>query len=154
MIVRVLLHGDAECVRTLLGPRYCVVTDGEYDVRIAGEGRAIRVGSTVLDKSRLDAEKLDLAVQLALVLDASGDLIYISSADGRLLYANRAWRDALGVPDHVADVVVPEHRAAFRRSLDRALAGERVDVDSVFASTNGGRMVVSGYLTGGARGVS
>jgi PAS domain S-box-containing protein len=146
--VRVLLVGDAECVRELLGPQYAVVADGDYDVRISCDGPTLCVGSTVLDRARLDAEKLDLAVQLALVLDASGDLIYIASREGRLLYANRAWREALGQAGSVIDVVVPEHRDAFRRSLDRALSGERVDVDSVFAGRDGRRLVVSGYLTG------
>src|SRR5581483_6003103 len=119
-----------------------------YDVRISGDETHVRVGSTVLYKSRLDAEKLDLAVQLALVLDASGDLIYVTSDEGRLLYANRPWKEALGHPTNVVDVVVPEHRAAFQRSLERALAGERVDIDSVFASRDGRRIVVAGYLAG------
>jgi signal transduction histidine kinase len=146
--VRVLLVGDVECVRELLGPQYSIVTDGDYDVRISSEGRTLRIGSTVLEQSRLDTEKLDLAVQLALVLDASGDLIYIASREGRLLYANRAWREALGQATDVIDVVVSEHRDAFRRSLDRALSGERIEVDSVFAGRDGRRLVVSGYLTG------
>ena len=148
MIIRVRLDRADEHVRALLGPQYSVVVDGDYDVCIESDDSTVRIGSTVLDKSCLDAEKLDLAVQLALVLDASGDLIYIASHEGRLLYANRAWREALGQPSHVADVVVPEYRAAFQRALDRALAGERIDIDSVFASRDGRRIVVSGYLTG------
>jgi PAS domain S-box-containing protein len=147
VIVRVRLV-DAEYVRALLGPRYRVVDDDEYDVRIEGEGPMLRVGSTVLEKARLDAEKLDLAVQLELVLDASGDLIYIASREGRLVYANRAWRDALGVVENVFDVVVPEHRDAFRRALERAATGERVPHDSVFTKKDGRRLVVEGYLTG------
>jgi PAS domain S-box-containing protein len=139
---------DGDRVRTMLGPQYEVVDHGDYDVRIESDGSQLRVGSTALDKGCLDTEKLNLAVQLALVLDASGDLIYITSDEGRLLYANRAWREALGHPTNVVDVVVPEFRAAFQRSLDRALAGERVDVDSVFASRDGRRIVVAGYLVG------
>jgi signal transduction histidine kinase len=148
VIIRVKLVDTDERVRALLGPQYCVVTDGDYDVRIESDGSTLRIGGTVLERARLDAEKLDLAVQLALVLDASGDLIYIASREGRLLYANRAWRDALGDADRVVDVVVPEYRVAFQRALDRAMDGERVDVDSVFAGRDGRRLVVSGYLTG------
>ncbi len=74
MIIRVRLV-DAERARALLGPQYRVVDDDEYDVRIEGDGPSLRVGSTVLEQARLDAEKLNLAVQLELMLDASGDLI-------------------------------------------------------------------------------
>jgi PAS domain S-box-containing protein len=147
VIIRVRLV-DAERARALLGPQYRVVDDDEYDVRIEGDGPVLRVGSTVLQQARLDAEKFDLAVQLELMLDASGDLIYIASRDGRLLYTNRAWRDSLGATESVFDVVVPEHRSAFRRALERAATGERVPHDSVFAKKDGRRLVVEGYLTG------
>jgi PAS domain S-box-containing protein len=151
---------EAEDIRALLGPEY-VIVDSDYDVCIRGQDGSLCVGNTVLARAGLDAEKLGLAMRMEQsdmrlrdVLDSSGDLIHIAAPDGRLLYVNRTWRNALGYTDtaiatlRVADLVVPEHRDALQRALDRASHGERVDVDSVLATRDGRRLVVTGYVTG------
>jgi PAS domain S-box-containing protein len=151
---------EADHDRAMLKPHY-VVVDNDYDVCIHGNGATLRVGNTVLASANLDAEKLDLAMRIEQsdmrlrdVLDSSGDLIHMAASDGRLLYVNRTWRNTLGYSEEqiatlrVAEIVVPEHRDAFCRALDRALMGERVEIDSVLAKHDGRRLVVTGYLTG------
>ena len=91
--------------------------------------------------------------RLRTLLDATTDLVLSLDARGRVLYANRAWRDALGhvAVDvsrlRVADVVAADRAAAFAAIVDAARAtGEVIDVETVFRHASGRRVVVSGRV--------
>ncbi len=176
--MRILLieedESDARKIRAMLPAhqvdwvRNAALADGVYDMRLEGRGPDLLLMDDALEKAHLDTWGLERAIRYARseqtrreseerlgdVLDSSSDLIHTAAPDGRLLYVNRTWRDALGFsPGEVAnlridDVVVTEHRDAFRRVVERALGGERMSVvDTVFVTKSGRRLVVSGYVT-------
>ena len=87
------------------------------------------------------------------LLDSTTDLVQAISADGRLRYANRAWRDALGYREEelprlsVADLVATDQREAFEVALDFAhTAGEVRGVSTILRHATGRRVVVIGNL--------
>ncbi len=65
---------------------------------------------------------------LRAVFDTVGDLVQIVDAEGRFVYVNRSWRDALGYnPEDLEgltlfDIVQPESRAHCIESYEKALA--------------------------------
>ena len=87
------------------------------------------------------------------LLDSTTDLVQAVGADGRLRYANRAWRDALGYREEdfgrltVADLVAADQRESFEIALDFArTAGEVRGVSTILRHATGRRVVVTGNL--------
>lgn len=72
------------------------------------------------------------------LFENANDLIQSVSPDGRFLYVNRAWRDALGyTPEEVGrltmlDITHPGSQAHCMRTFQRILAGEKIET---FAAT-------------------
>jgi diguanylate cyclase (GGDEF)-like protein/PAS domain S-box-containing protein len=64
------------------------------------------------------------------LFDGTNDLIHLISPEGRYLYTNRAWREALGYTEEeipklrFEDVVHPEDLIAGRKMLNRLITGE------------------------------
>jgi PAS domain S-box-containing protein len=84
-------------------------------------------------------------------LESATDLIHMIGTDGRVLFANRAWRETLGYSEeeltrlHVMEVVAPESRAAARETLDQCLLGHVLpEQELVVVSKTGRRFVVRG----------
>lgn len=95
-----------------------------------------------LRRARNDAEE---------TLDNALDLLQTLDTDGRFLYVNRAWLDALGYTREEAReldlfaVLAPEHHGQCRALLDRVRRGESVrNVETVFLTKGGSRLVVEG----------
>ena len=87
------------------------------------------------------------------LLDGTTDLVQAIGADGRLRYANRAWREALGYREEdivrlrVSDLVADDQREAFEVALDFArTAGEVRGVSTILRHATGRRVVVTGQL--------
>ncbi len=87
------------------------------------------------------------------LLDGTTDLVHTIGADGRLRYANRAWRDALGYREEevvaltVADILAADQRETFDVALDFArTAGEVRGVSTILRHASGRRVVVTGHL--------
>ena len=85
-------------------------------------------------------------------LDSATDLIHMLAPDGRMLYANRAWRETLGYGEEeltglsVFDVVAPESREVARAELERCLrGGPAVETELVVLGKDGRRVVVRGH---------
>ena len=79
------------------------------------------------------------------------DLIHSCGPDGKLLYANPAWCDALGytpveVPGlSILDIVHPSSRESYRQIFRRVLEGERVgNIEAMFVTKDGGTIRVEG----------
>jgi len=84
-------------------------------------------------------------------LDSATDLILSTDAQGRIIYANRAWLQTLGYEEAVADglnvlsIVPSESRDAFRRIMERVFRGEVLsDYEIVFLSEKGEPVVCAG----------
>jgi PAS domain S-box-containing protein len=88
-------------------------------------------------------------------LENAGDLVQITSREGRFLYVNPAWKRALGYDgDEVEslalpDVIYPAHRERYGVMLRRVLAGERLDrFETWFVTRDGRRLIVEGSING------
>ncbi len=81
------------------------------------------------------------------LFDGTSDLIHLVSPDGRYLYTNRAWREALGygmeeVPNlKLENVVHPEDLSLAKQILARLLAGEVISNIEVRLCAKDGRVI-------------
>ncbi len=83
--------------------------------------------------------------------DNASDLIHGTSPDGRIVYANRAWRETLGYTEkdigniHMLDVMSPGTRALATNSLARITTGEPItDIDAEWLTKDGRTISVHG----------
>jgi PAS domain S-box-containing protein len=96
---------------------------------------------------RAEEERRDSNRVLHEYADQASDLIILLAPDGRIVYANRAWRDALGYADgegtalRLQDIVAPEFREAALDSMSHMLAGDSAHVSEVEVVTKDGRRV-------------
>ncbi|UJO99479.1 MAG: PAS domain S-box protein, partial [Nitrosomonas sp.] len=94
------------------------------------------------------------------MFDDTKDLIQSVAPDGRLLFVNRAWREALGyTADEAAtltifNVVHPNHHVQCQAFIQRIMAGENAGLIEIPFQTKDGRTImvegnVSLYATDG-----
>jgi PAS domain S-box-containing protein len=103
---------------------------------------------------RLDAHpEAGTPAALQSILEVANDLIHSVSADGRILYANQAWRETLGYETadlqnlSIFDVIHPDYTAHCREVISRVLAGENVGlVEVVFVAKDGRNVSVEGSV--------
>ena len=105
------------------------------------------------DRQEMESTLLESERRFRDMLDNATDLVQTVSADGRVRYANRAWREALGYDAGddldltLDDVVATDQRAAFDAAVDFALtAGEAYGVETVLRHTSGRRVVIAGRM--------
>lgn len=84
-------------------------------------------------------------------LDSASDLILSTDAQGRIIYANRAWRKTLGYESavergmNILSLVPAESRDTFRRIMERVYRGEVLsDYEIVFLAESGEPIICSG----------
>ncbi|MFY9608988.1 MAG: response regulator [Blastocatellia bacterium] len=85
------------------------------------------------------------------IFENATDLIQSCSPDGKLIYVNRAWREALGynaeeVPGlSIFDIIHPSSRAHCQAMFGRVMAGEKVDqIEAKFVTKDGKTIAVEG----------
>ncbi|MFH1218032.1 MAG: ATP-binding protein [Pseudomonadota bacterium] len=83
--------------------------------------------------------------------DSSGDLIQSISPDGKVIYANRTWRDALGFdPREVSgqsmfDIIHPDDHSHCMERFEKLLSGQKVDkIETEFVARDGRRILLEG----------
>jgi PAS domain S-box-containing protein len=88
------------------------------------------------------------------LFDNASDLVCATDADGRFLYVNRAWHDAIGLSGAelghggFLDVVHPDSRERYQEVVGRALAGETLThVELVLVTGSGTPITVEGTLS-------
>ncbi|MDB4914233.1 MAG: hypothetical protein JWM95_1877, partial [Gemmatimonadetes bacterium] len=80
-------------------------------------------------------------------LESATDLVHMLSSDGRILYANKAWRDKLGYTAQevtelrMLDVVTPDCREAARDAFVRCISGEGAVESEMTVTAKDGRHV-------------
>lgn len=98
----------------------------------------IRERSTVLAEQILTRRSIEADLRrneglLRHLFDTTPELIQTVDRRGCILYANRAWRTALGLSEReatgveVASLIDPGHRALFTQTLRQVFLGERVE---------------------------
>ncbi len=85
------------------------------------------------------------------IFENATDLIQSCSAEGKLIYVNRAWREALGysaeeVPGlSIFDIIHPSSRPHCQEMFGRVMAGEKVDnIEAMFVTKDGSTIAVEG----------
>jgi PAS domain S-box-containing protein len=88
------------------------------------------------------------------LFEGASDLIQAVAPDGRLLYANRAWCEALGYTEEetaslrLLDVIHPDHRGETLDLFQWVLEGGQVETgEFIFVSKDGRRIVAEGSVT-------
>ena len=91
--------------------------------------------------------------QLRELFDDTKDLIQSVAPDGRLLFVNRAWREALGYTDGevatltIFNVVHPSHHMQCQEFIRRIMAGENAGLIEVpFQTKDGQTIMVEGNV--------
>lgn len=119
----------------------------------AGQG-SITVISNITRHNEIEAALRESEERLRDLFENASDLIQAVAPDGRFIYVNRAWREALGYrPEDVArltvtDVIAPECLDDCLRLLDRTARGESVGlVEAVFLTRHGQRIAVEGQVS-------
>jgi PAS domain S-box-containing protein len=110
---------------------------------------------TADDVATLNDLAADIAIEYARAqlddyLEYTTVLVQVASPDGRLLFVNRAWRQALGYdPTTIcaADVVATDERGVYVQAVQQVLSGREVPpFEIVFVTTSGARLVVRAVL--------
>ena len=148
-----------DACRRAMSERIDIVVEGYYPVLESWftlHARPWRQGLALFFRDiarehRIAQRVIESEAQLRDFLESATDFVHMLSADGRILYANRAWREALGYTERelaqltLFDVVAPESHGTARRALRKILRGD-VPVESqlVVLAKNGRRFVVRG----------
>ena len=96
---------------------------------------------------RVEDERRDANRVLYEYAERATDLIHLVAPDGRVVYANRAWRDTLGYGEgevesvRLQDIVAPEFRQVALDSMARRLAGDSAHVVELDVLAKDGRRV-------------
>jgi diguanylate cyclase (GGDEF)-like protein/PAS domain S-box-containing protein len=118
------------------------------------------VGFHLMSVSRRDTLQLKESRQrLFAFLEHADDLIQLNALDGRFIYANRAWLQAMGyrkgeiAPLDLLDVVLPESRSALSDEFRRVFAsGGTGTLEARYLTRGGDVLVLEGNLTCSFRG--
>ncbi len=84
------------------------------------------------------------------LFENASDLILSVAVDGRILYTNRAWREALGYDTRESgpmfvDTIDPAARADCESMFARVMSGERIDrIELTFVGKDGHKILVEG----------
>jgi PAS domain S-box-containing protein len=85
------------------------------------------------------------------IFENATDLIQSCSADGKLIYVNRAWREALGYNEEevpglsIFDIIHPNSRSHCQEMFGRVMAGDKVDnIEAMFVTKDGRTIAVEG----------
>ena len=107
----------------------------------------------VIDKLRSEEALQESRLNLQEVLDNANDLIFSVGPDGRLIYANRKWRETLGYVDsdlariRFHEIVHPDCRHQAEAIRQRASAGQNTDeFETVLTTKDGESVTVSGRM--------
>ena len=87
------------------------------------------------------------------LFESTSDLIQAVAPDGRLLYANRAWREVLGYTEeeliglNIDRVMHPKALTQCFETLQRAMSGEKVDrIETRFVTKDGKAIIAEGSV--------
>ncbi len=106
----------------------------------------------IASEHRIAEQVLESEAQLRDFVESATDLIHMLAPDGRVLYANRAWRETLGYTDEeltqrsMLDIVAPDSHDTARAALRRLLSGESpVAIEVAVLAKDGRRIIVRGH---------
>jgi len=87
------------------------------------------------------------------LFENASDLIQSCNAEGKFIYVNRAWRDALGYSEKEAlnlnfwDIIHPDYLAHCKQTLQKIMSGETVkNIETAFVAKDGRLIQVEGNV--------
>jgi PAS domain S-box-containing protein len=129
----------------------CLESWFKVQARPWGTGLAIFFRD-VAREHRIAGQVLESETQLRDFMESATDLIHMLAPDGRILYANRAWRDSLGYTEEevaslsMLDIVAPDSHDTARAALHRTMSGELPEeIEVAVLAKDGRRVIVRGH---------
>ena len=121
---------------------------------LGDDGKVVYYDGTVEDiteRKRADEALREREAALRDFFENANDLIMIVHADGRLEFANRAWRETLGYTEEemaglsILDVIHADHRGQCTETFQTVLQGESVSsLELAFVARDGHSVIVEG----------
>lgn len=120
-------------------------------VEVGGQQCILSACLDITDRKRAEQALLEREQTLTDLFDSANDLIISVQPDGRLIFANRAWRERLGYPqDQIGrmllfDVLHPESKSHCMAMFEKVLKeGQISNTEAVLLASDGRRIVVEG----------
>jgi PAS domain S-box-containing protein len=132
------------------GYYHCLESWFRVQARPWGTGLAIFFRD-VAREHRIAEQVVESEAQLRDFVESATDLIHMLAPDGRILYANRAWRETLGYTEEeiaqlsMLDIVASDSRDTASESLRRTLSGVPVEIEVAVLAKDGRRIIVRGH---------
>lgn len=111
------------------------------------------IGEDVTNKRRVASALSNTNAQLQDLVDNTSDLIQLLTLDGKFIFVNRAWREALGYSSeeisalNLRDVLHPDYAESTIGLLTRIQEGDKLPyVETVFRDKSGKTLFLSGSV--------
>ena len=111
------------------------------------------IGEDVTNKRRVASALSNTNAQLQDLVDNTSDLIQLLTLDGKFIFVNRAWREALGYSSeeisalNLRDVLHPDYAESTLGLLKRIQEGDKLPyVETVFRTKAGKTLFLSGSV--------
>lgn len=111
------------------------------------------IGEDVTNKRRVASALSNTNAQLQDLVDNTSDLIQLLTLDGKFIFVNRAWREALGYSSdeisalNLRDVLHPDYADSTLGLLKRIQEGDKLPyVETVFRAKSGKTLFLSGSV--------
>ncbi|WP_082111630.1 PAS domain S-box protein [Spirosoma radiotolerans] len=111
------------------------------------------IGEDVTNKRRVASALSNTNAQLQDLVDNTSDLIQLLTLDGKFIFVNRAWREALGYSSeeisalNLRDVLHPDYAESTLGLLKRIQEGDKLPyVETVFRDKSGKTLFLSGSV--------
>jgi PAS domain S-box-containing protein len=145
--------------KTLLTERTFVRKNGsifpaEVSVKMIASGGLQAFVRNITERKRAERTLRESEKQYRDLFESTSDLIQAVATDGRVLFANRAWREALGYTEqelinlNIDRVVHPDALPQCFETLQRAMSGEQIDrIETRLVTKEGKIIIVEGSVT-------
>ncbi|BAZ15646.1 adenylate cyclase [Calothrix sp. NIES-4071] len=87
------------------------------------------------------------------LFENANDLIQSVTFYGKFIYVNRAWCETLGYSENevtrlnMFEIIHPEYQQHFRSYFCRVLAGEKIDIQTAFLTSQGEKVILEGNIS-------
>jgi two-component system, cell cycle sensor histidine kinase and response regulator CckA len=112
------------------------------------ENRTMGLRAEITERYRAEELLRESEERYRDLFENANDLIHSFTPDGRIVYANRAWKNSLGYSDEdiskltIQEVIHPDGRESFDNQLAKLFRGETVDKAEITLVTKSGKKIL------------